>query len=137
MATNVGRVRRRRRTMDDVLYERLPAGDLLYQFDVVHVVGRAFELLEDAGYANEYSRIEVRFDLRRYTLGELSPTPPRGPSGAEVDPAEYPEGPVTHVFSIPLRRDAMAVLREHLETLRALRVPVWSIVARGEPRADP
>lgn len=116
--------------MEEILYDRLPAGDLLYQFDVVHLVGRAFELLEDPGYATGLACIEVDLDLRRYALGEFSPAPPRGPGGAPVDPATLPEGAVFQVFSIPLRLEAMDGLREHLETLRALRVPVRTIVAR-------
>ncbi len=116
--------------MEETLYDRLPAGDLLYQFDVVQLVGRAFELLDDPGYSTESARIEVDLDLRRYALGEFSPSPPQGPGGEAVDPATLPEGEVFRVFSISLRRDAMDLLREHLEALRALRVPVRTIVAR-------
>ncbi len=36
--------------------------------------------------------------------------------------ATVPEGELFEVLSIPLRREAMEALREHLETLRALRV---------------
>ncbi len=57
--------------MEETLYDRLPAGDLLYQFDVVQLVGRAFELLDDPGYSTESARIEVDLDLRRYALGEF------------------------------------------------------------------
>lgn len=122
--------------MKEILYDRLPAGDLLYQFDVVHLVGRAFELLEEPGYATEAARLEVDLDLRRYALGEFSPAPPRAPDGAAIDVATLPEGAVFQVFSIPLRREALPLLRDHLETLRALRVPVRTIVAIGSPGDD-
>lgn len=117
--------------MEEILYDRRPAGDLLYQFDVVHLVGRSSELLDEPAFASKTARIDVDLDLRRYALGEFSPAPPRGPDGAAVDPSTLPPGAVFQVFSIPLRQDALSDLREHLETLRALRVPVRTIVARG------
>ncbi len=120
--------------MEETLYDRSPDGDLLYQFDVVQLVGRAFELLEASDDDRSTARIDVDLDLRRYAFGEFSPAPPRGPDGALIDVASLPEGAVFRVHSIPLRPESMDALREHLEALRALRVPVRTIVARA---ADP
>lgn len=97
----------------------------------MHLVGRASELLDEPAFATGTARIEVDLDLRRYALGEFSPAPPRGPDGDAVDPAALPEWAVFQVFSIPLRQEALSMLREHLETLRALRVLVRKIAVRG------
>jgi hypothetical protein len=121
-----------------VLYERGAAGDLLYQFDVVNLVGHACELLDDAVLGSEGARVEVEYDLRRFALGQFSAPPPRDLLGGVVDAASLPQGAVFVRHALPLRREEAAVsaLRAVFEELRALRAPVRAIVARGRGAAS-
>jgi hypothetical protein len=115
--------------VEELLYDRRPDGDLLYQWDVVQLVGRASELLDEQETAASVS-IEVSYDLRCYALGEFSPTPPRSPDGAALDPSSLAPGMDFRAHVLPLRPGQLDALRRHLEDLRALRVPVRTIVAR-------
>ncbi|MFO0556167.1 MAG: hypothetical protein U0271_47760 [Polyangiaceae bacterium] len=121
-----------------VMYERNVEGDLLYQFDVVSLIGHACELLDDEVLQPAGARVEIEYDLRRFAFGQFSPAPARDLLGGAVDASTLSPGSVFVRQAIPLRRDdaAMGALRGALEDLRALRAPVRAIVARGRRAAE-